>query len=96
MIVSVWLTHKPGEPRIYTTTVHPTKEQLNAFKRDGFTTFEAKIILPVWDDVLTPVIEGVADPVTEVCFIHDENKQKALDAWDNVDTVTWSSQESND
>lgn len=54
MIVSVWLTRKAGEPRIYTTTVQPTREQLDAFKRDGFDTYEARVVLPFWEDGALP------------------------------------------
>jgi hypothetical protein len=58
MIINVWLMHKAGEPRTYTSSVRPTKEQLESWKRQGFEVFMAMVHLPIYDDV--PTVRGAA------------------------------------
>jgi hypothetical protein len=56
MIVNVWLIYKAGEPRVYSWTVEPSREQKTAFLQQGFTIFRANIDLPI--DLETPVVTG--------------------------------------
>lgn len=58
MRVMVWLMHKAGEPRTYTTTVRPSDELLNSWKSQGFEVFRASIYLPV--DGKTTELQGAA------------------------------------
>lgn len=60
MIISVWLMHKPGEPRTYTTTVCPDRQQLDSWKAQGFTVFRSNILLPIYDETEVPVVTGLA------------------------------------
>lgn len=63
MIVSVWLMHKAGEPRIYTTTVCPDRERLDSWKQQGFTVFRSDVLLPIYPDAEVPVVHGVGTDV---------------------------------
>ena len=56
MIVNVWLMHKAGADRVYTSTVCPDRAQLDAYKRDGFEVFCASVFLPTYGtDEVFPV-----------------------------------------
>lgn len=66
MILSVWLMHKPGEPRTYTTTVCPTRAQIDSYKSNGFEVFEAKILLPIYPESEILGVNGIGTPVDSV------------------------------
>ncbi len=83
MIVSVWLTHKPGEHRIYTTTVCPSEQQMDAFKRDGFTTFEARVVLPIHDEDEVPIVHSLAFDKIE----YDSDEAFRLNAQEQLDSI---------
>ena len=63
MIATVWLMHKPGADRLYTTTVCPDRAQLDAYKRDGYKVFRASILLPIYEESEVPVVTTLAEPV---------------------------------
>jgi hypothetical protein len=67
MIVSVWLMHKAGSDRIYTSTVCPDRAQLDAYVRDGFEVFRANVLLPIYPESEVFSANAVGERVAAEC-----------------------------